>query len=624
MSQKSRTVLFAVVAAASFWQPPTADAFPAFARKYGVACTACHESWPKLNDFGRAFRDRGYRMGTGMDEPTDKPPAYWPIAIRTTPGYSYTSQNNVETDDGLRTIGTGSFEHPEIDILTGGTLGSKASFLAVIAGFGAEATAQIESAWVRLDAIGGNPWFNLRVGKHELDQPRSSHRPLTFTQDYLIYVYRPLEDQSLLHFNMADNQLGVELSGHDDGSRTRYAVSFADANDAPGSKSVISSPLLYGHVTRRFQPFSSGALKQVRVGAFGSVGWAPTTFATIGGEPIEGSGTSNKTYTRVGGELGLWLGPMSTPLALTVVVAHASESEDFLRRDGRRQVDRRLSPGRVHAAHRPHVLWPLRLDPQRPTTPGGAAEELRRHGRRDGWNALHVLFQQPCRCRPARRVHRPAHQAGRPRRPRPHHEAVLHGHRFRVLIHKEEVVPKFKIAVACGAMALLAADGMAENGAAARGKKAYGRYCVSCHGVDGDGRGYEAQHLDPTPRNFTKGAFKWRTTPSGQIPRDEDLLRTIKNGLYGTAMPPWGALSDQDLKDLIAYVKTFSPRFAKETPDPAITIPAQPPNDASSIAAGKQTYRDGAVRPVSWRRRPGRWSLLVHLEGRVGPADQGP
>jgi hypothetical protein len=329
MSQKSRTVLFAVVAVASFWRPPTADAFPAFARKYSLACTACHEAWPKLNDFGRAFRDRGYRMGTGLDDPTDKAPAYWPIALRTTPGYSYTSQNNVETDDGLRTLGTGSFEHPEIDILTGGTLSSKASFLAVIAGFGADATAQIESAWVRLDAIGGNPWFNLKVGKHELDQPRSSHRPLSFTQDYLIYVHRPAEDQSLLQFNLADNQLGVELSGHDEGSRTRYSISFADANDAPGNKSILSSPFLYAHVTRRFRPFSSGVLKQARLGAFGTVGWAPTTFATSGGEPIEGSGTNNKTFNRLGGELQLWFGPMSTPLAVTAVVAHANESQDF-------------------------------------------------------------------------------------------------------------------------------------------------------------------------------------------------------------------------------------------------------------------------------------------------------
>jgi len=329
MSQKSRGVLFAIVATAGFWQPPAAEAFPAFARKYSIACTACHEAWPKLNDFGRAFRDRGYRMETGMDDPTDKPPAYWPIAIRATPGYAYTSQNNIQTDDGLRNLGTGSFEHPEIDILTGGTLSSKASFLAVIAGFGSEGTAQIESAWVRFDAIGGNQWLNVKVGKQELDQPRSSHRSLTLTQDYLMYVHRPVEDQSLLAFNYAENQLGVELSGHDSGSHTRYSLAFADANDAPGNNSAFSSPLLYAHVTRRFQPFASGVLKQARLGAFGTVGWAPTSFSTSEGEPIEGSGTNNKTFNRIGGELSLWFGSMTTPLALTAVVAHASEAQEL-------------------------------------------------------------------------------------------------------------------------------------------------------------------------------------------------------------------------------------------------------------------------------------------------------
>ena len=43
---------------------PSAQAFPAFARKYGLRCTACHEAWPVLNDFGRAFRDNGYQMMT--------------------------------------------------------------------------------------------------------------------------------------------------------------------------------------------------------------------------------------------------------------------------------------------------------------------------------------------------------------------------------------------------------------------------------------------------------------------------------------------------------------------------------------------------------------------------------
>ena len=54
-----------------------ASAIPAFARKYGLRCTSCHESWPVLNDFGRNFRDNGYQSRPtqvhGIDLVTDKP-----------------------------------------------------------------------------------------------------------------------------------------------------------------------------------------------------------------------------------------------------------------------------------------------------------------------------------------------------------------------------------------------------------------------------------------------------------------------------------------------------------------------------------------------------------------------
>src|SRR5258706_172226 len=58
--------------------PRPASAVPAFARKYGVRCTVCHEAWPVLNDFGRAFRDNGYRMNLGKDQPTAIEPGYRP------------------------------------------------------------------------------------------------------------------------------------------------------------------------------------------------------------------------------------------------------------------------------------------------------------------------------------------------------------------------------------------------------------------------------------------------------------------------------------------------------------------------------------------------------------------
>jgi mono/diheme cytochrome c family protein len=123
------------------------------------------------------------------------------------------------------------------------------------------------------------------------------------------------------------------------------------------------------------------------------------------------------------------------------------------------------------------------------------------------------------------------------------------------------------------------------------GKAVYGRYCLSCHGPEGDGNGYAAQHLDPRPRNFTTGLFKWRSTPSGEIPRDEDLLRTVSNGLWGTAMPSWQALSPAERRAVIAYVKTFSPRFEREKPSAPLVIPPSPPVTRQTIEAGAGVYQ---------------------------------
>ncbi len=39
-----------------------ANALPAFARKYGLRCSACHEAWPMLNYFGQKFKDNGYQL----------------------------------------------------------------------------------------------------------------------------------------------------------------------------------------------------------------------------------------------------------------------------------------------------------------------------------------------------------------------------------------------------------------------------------------------------------------------------------------------------------------------------------------------------------------------------------
>ena len=96
----------------------------------------------------------------------------------------------------------------------------------------------------------------------------------------------------------------------------------------------------------------------------------------------------------------------------------------------------------------------------------------------------------------------------------------------------------------------------------ARGRNIFMHMCVFCHGEDGNGGGNATEYLYPWPRDFRKGIFKFRTTPTGTLPRDEDLYRTIIEGVPGTSMPAWkDALTPEDTWALINNIKKFSPRF---------------------------------------------------------------
>jgi cytochrome c oxidase cbb3-type subunit 2 len=129
------------------------------------------------------------------------------------------------------------------------------------------------------------------------------------------------------------------------------------------------------------------------------------------------------------------------------------------------------------------------------------------------------------------------------------------------------------------------------TGNAKPGKALYRRYCITCHGVHGDGAGENAPHLDPKPRDFTKATFKCRSTPSGSLPTDSDLYKTISRGIYNSAMPSWRPLTRQQRADLVAYVKTFSPRFHDEPPAAAVSIPSEPPTSAEAVQRGSELYQ---------------------------------
>jgi DMSO reductase family type II enzyme heme b subunit len=146
-------------------------------------------------------------------------------------------------------------------------------------------------------------------------------------------------------------------------------------------------------------------------------------------------------------------------------------------------------------------------------------------------------------------------------------------------------------AAAADALRLLAprAAEAQPGGDVAMGKAVYEKKCLLCHGEKGDGAGPGAALLDPLPRDFTKGKYKIRTSPSGQPPTDADLFRIISEGMPGTSMPPWSSLTKTERWGLVAYLKTFAPDTFKEAP-PAVELPKEVASSPQSLARGKEMY----------------------------------
>src|SRR5258708_8730310 len=141
-------------------------------------------------------------------------------------------------------------------------------------------------------------------------------------------------------------------------------------------------------------------------------------------------------------------------------------------------------------------------------------------------------------------------------------------------------------------LSLAAGTASAEGvGDAQQGKLVYQRYCISCHGEKGNGQGEFADWITPKPRDYRQGTFKWRSTPSGSLPTDADLERVLINGLYGTYMPSWNAIGHHQRLNVIAYIKTFAPRFAAEKPQAPISIPPEPRYTSQSVARGAAPYK---------------------------------
>ena len=111
------------------------------------------------------------------------------------------------------------------------------------------------------------------------------------------------------------------------------------------------------------------------------------------------------------------------------------------------------------------------------------------------------------------------------------------------------------------------------------GKKEYEARCAGCHGIEGNGNGPGAAMLDPKPRDFTKGVFKFKTVPLGGMPTNDDLLKTLNQGVIGTSMPSFALVSDSEKRAIIEYIKTFAPEAWKNQNAADVVPPLPVPKD---------------------------------------------
>ncbi|MFQ5649996.1 MAG: hypothetical protein ACE5IY_08645 [bacterium] len=198
-----------------------AYAIPAFARRYKTACTSCHVLIPKLNHFGKAFKNNGYRIPP-MDEAFVKvpdvklgddewkevwPKGVWPGAIPGIPQIALRIDGDLVLNPEAEV--SSDFDFPrEIEILAGGHAGDGFSYFLELAFEHEEVV--LERAFAQFDRIAGSTLFNLKIGRYELAAvPFSRFSRRLTSSDFLTSGFRALPGG----FRFRDRQQGIELWG---------------------------------------------------------------------------------------------------------------------------------------------------------------------------------------------------------------------------------------------------------------------------------------------------------------------------------------------------------------------------------------------------------------------------
>lgn len=266
---------------------PRLMAIPAFARKYKTACATCHNNWPELNDFGRAFKINGFKFPKDDEQFLKEPPLMLgaqaqkesfpnsiypgelpilPIAFRYSGYFNYTSQqpSALAAANGY-VPPTDLFQPNTVTILMAGSFGPSVSFWIDddLSTGGSGAAGGLGDGWIKANNFLGHAFhipqndLNVRYGQFELDLPFTQARTINLS-DYAIYDQvanvnpsgsGPLPGTVNNPFAFADGQRGIEIGGYPNRGYTWWSLAAIDGGDSSGT---VNAKDLYFHFSQRF------------------------------------------------------------------------------------------------------------------------------------------------------------------------------------------------------------------------------------------------------------------------------------------------------------------------------------------------------------------------------------
>jgi hypothetical protein len=241
-------------------------------------------------------------MKNGTDDLRANEPGYWPVFAYLWKNYEFDADRvGGQTVQRIGRIGDGGLVFGGL-----GSVSDKVSFRFLPSVY-VDGLTFTDAGWIRYNQAFGTDWVNIKVGSNDLDLPINAGREYNVSEPRAVLSAYAVPG-TVSRFTMLSPQPGIEVMGHDRGSRNRYSVNVFTAGGAPAAHCAFCSPGVFGRVTHRSE-LASGFLRKVQVGAFGAyVTW-----------PIGPDSSDLKGQRRFGGDVELWLGSDVLPLRVTVM-----------------------------------------------------------------------------------------------------------------------------------------------------------------------------------------------------------------------------------------------------------------------------------------------------------------